>query len=142
MKKALTTLLIIAASLGFAQKKTITKSELTIGTTLCKQQTVINYDTGDTTDLIYIAFENDRNSYSETKFIDLTTCYKQFEIDLTFAYSEMSTGANMDWQRKFYNIILFDFTDYIMLYDKDLRGYTKLDKRTTSKIIDWLKELK
>ena len=139
--KLITTILILVAFQGFAQKKSITKSELTIGYTTFKQEITIDLDVGDTLRYVYISFKNEKyKSITDMKYIILHTKnnFEEFKKDFLMASKECSTGSNIDWSRKDYALVIYDFSNNIYLTDKTLRAYTLISPNNAKKINEWL----
>lgn len=144
MKKLITTILILVAFQGFAQKKTITNSEINIGETSLKQQTMIDLDVGDTLQYVYVSFRNEKyKSLVDMKYIILSTKDKfdQFKKDFKQASMECNTGSNIDWKRKDYAIVVYDNFNHVFLTDETLRAYTQITIKEANKINEWLNSI-
>ena len=141
MKKLITTILILVAVQGIAQRKTVTVSELRTGNNHLVKAMSINFDTGDTTKYIYVSFRNSKYKTivdMESFMLSNAEEYNRFRKDIIFANSEKSTGSSMNWSRDNYAIMVYDFTNTVYLCSKSLRASTQLYKKDLSKMIDWL----
>lgn len=141
MKKLITTILILVAVQGIAQKKTVVVSDLRIGYTHLEKAISIDLDKGDSLKYIYISFKNDKyKSITDIKSVILTNeeDYNQFRTDMKLATQEMSTGSNINWARDAYTLSVYDFTNTVYLSDKRRLGSTQLYKKNLNKITQWL----
>ena len=146
MSKLFYSLLFISiSSFGFSQTTRETIAETKIGTLSCSHVRATT-EKGVTTIYVNLSFQN--ADYPNTVDIKSVTVpvdeLRDFIDDLKSAQKEMGKKANVSWDRKRYNISLYDYSKNLYLYSEKakVQGYTIITPKQVIELVNWLEGIK
>lgn len=138
-------LLMSICGLGFSQTTRETITEKKIGTLSCAQVRATT-EKGETSVYVNLSFQNsDHPNTVDIRTITIPVAeLSDFIQDLKSAQAEMGKKANKSWDRKRYNITLYDYSKNLYLYSEKakVQGYTILTLKQVAELMAWLDGLK
>jgi hypothetical protein len=150
MKYIILCALIVVSTFCYSQEMRKTMSTKQIGRITCKHDLKINLETKDTTVLVYLGFQNlEYTSITDIASIIFipkldSTALPMFIADLKAASEYIGTKTSVRWDKTYYSIYLYDFTNSLYLAErkKSGGGYTTLSKKEVTNLLLWLESLK
>lgn len=141
---SLSTFLVLGV---FAQKKTVELSKQKIGELDCTYSKVIDLENADTTYYVYIGFQNAKyKSVSDFKSIMFreNEVLAEFIKDLKLAQPELGNKTNLDFNRKDYNLNVYDFSKNLSIGESSKKGtgYCYVSKKDVEKLLGYLESIK
>lgn len=127
----------------YGQIKRNTISESKIGGVSTKYFKSINIESNDTIYYVHLKFQNLKyKSISDIIILDIKNQDEKNELvqDLKSAVIEVEKKVEMFWLRESYAILVFDYSNKMMLSEppKKGKGFTALTKKQAEQLILWL----
>ena len=133
--------LILGIGSAFAQRKTIEKSSIKVGSISAKHSITFTIGQSDTLEYLYLGFQNAKyQSITDIKSYMFSTKgqVEEFRNDLTTVLPEMEANSTVSWNRSSHVLMLSDSSDKLYLFETRGSGYTTLTYKQVSELLEWV----